>query len=198
MKDILIFMGQSASGKDTLVNELQDKFGWHMCTSYTTRPKRINEQEGVEYFFLDNNDEFNELFESGEMFEKTQYQTSDKLWLYGIGEKSIVNDNINMMILNPHGVSQILENDKLKDRVLIFYLNVDFETRFFRYLNRNVLDDKGKIEFIDRILRDDRDFMGITKQFSNIYELKSYDLKDNVNKVEMILKAKNDFYRWID
>jgi len=181
-KDIIIFMGKTCSGKDTLVKKIQEKYGYNICISYTTRKMRKNESNGKEYIFLKSNQEFNQLISDGILFEKTEYITNDRLLLYGIGEKSFVENNINMMILNPHGAKQILDNPKFKDRVILFYLDIDLQTRFFRYLDRDFITDNNKIELVDRILRDEKDFLDIEHQFPDVIKID----KNDINNVELI------------
>lgn len=153
----VIICGESCSGKDSVMNILVNEYGYHKMVSYTTRPKREGEIEGVDYFFLDSNEEFNKLLEQGVLFEKTEYQTNMNLWLYGLGVNSIKENCINALILNPHGISQIKDLPQFKNHK-IFYITADTMTRIKRYLNRDNVDDKHKIELIDRLLRDDKDF----------------------------------------
>ncbi len=49
---LLLVLGRTASGKDTLVNKLCERTGLKAITSYTTRPRREN--EGNTHIFVDN------------------------------------------------------------------------------------------------------------------------------------------------
>lgn len=51
---LLVVTGPSGAGKDTLVNRLlQDpQLGYKRIVTYTDRPRRPNEVEGVDYFFI--------------------------------------------------------------------------------------------------------------------------------------------------
>ena len=55
MGKIYYLMGKSASGKDTVYEQLlaDETLGLHRIVLYTTRPARTGEQEGVEYHFTD-------------------------------------------------------------------------------------------------------------------------------------------------
>lgn len=155
----VILCGAMASGKDSVMNILVDKYGYHKMVSYTTRPRREGEIEGVDYFFLDNNEEFNQLLEQGVLFEKTEYHTHMGDWYYGLGIDSIKENCINALILNPHGISQIKDLPQFKHHK-IFYLHAETMTIVKRYLARDIESDKQKIELVDRLLRDDKDFNG--------------------------------------
>ena len=49
---IMVLVGASASGKDTIMNRLIKEFNVKPIISYTTRPIRDCEQEGREYHFI--------------------------------------------------------------------------------------------------------------------------------------------------
>ena len=52
MGKIFYVMGKSASGKDTIYKKLLERFpGLKTVVTYTTRPIRDGETEGVEYHF---------------------------------------------------------------------------------------------------------------------------------------------------
>ena len=55
MGRLFVFMGKSASGKDTLYGELLARYPEiHAVIPYTTRPIRDGETEGVEYYYGQN------------------------------------------------------------------------------------------------------------------------------------------------
>ena len=184
MNKIVVLSAPSSAGKDYIAKKLQEKFNWHFAISYTTRPMRDREQEGKEYYFLEDNKEFEKLYNSGFLFERTEYNSHGDVWMYGLGKKSFVNNNVTICILNPFGIRQLLESE-LSDRLEIFYVYCDFETRFFRALNRTTLDDDGKIELIDRVIRDEHDFKDFHEKYggniiNNENETDIDDICDNI------------------
>jgi len=54
---IVLLVGVSGAGKDTIKHKLLDRGGYHHIVSHTTRPLRLNqgvmETDGVEYHFID-------------------------------------------------------------------------------------------------------------------------------------------------
>ena len=58
MGKIFCLMGKSSSGKDTIFSKIKNDKDLNLkpVVSYTTRPKRINETQGVEYFFINKED----------------------------------------------------------------------------------------------------------------------------------------------
>ncbi|NTV78326.1 MAG: guanylate kinase, partial [Clostridiales bacterium] len=55
MGKIFYLMGPSSSGKDTIYKRLlgEKELELHTLVTYTTRPIRVGETEGVEYHFTD-------------------------------------------------------------------------------------------------------------------------------------------------
>ena len=53
MKNIFVFVGESGSGKTTIIMELIKKYPnkFKKIVTYTSRSKRVNEINGVDYFF---------------------------------------------------------------------------------------------------------------------------------------------------
>ena len=74
MNRIFYIIGKSASGKDTMYSRIVAELGLLPIVLYTTRPVRSNEQEGVEYHFVDA-ERFREMEESGKVIESRTYHT---------------------------------------------------------------------------------------------------------------------------
>ncbi len=63
--DMVLFVGPSASGRNTIINELLQTSGYHYIVSDTTRAPRVNdgvsEQNGVQYWFRSEEEVLNDL-----------------------------------------------------------------------------------------------------------------------------------------
>lgn len=96
----LLFLGPSGVGKDTIINRLIDSYPniFYKLPSYTTRPMRPGEKEGVDYFFI-NEEEFHKKEKEGKLFGikkyNNNYYASDKELL-----KEHINKNDKIIILN--------------------------------------------------------------------------------------------------
>ena len=53
---MIVIVGESASGKSTVEKILNEKYGMRKVVSYTTRPPRDTEVNGVDYNFISMND----------------------------------------------------------------------------------------------------------------------------------------------
>lgn len=71
---LIVLSGVSGVGKNTILKELfkHEDLNLIYSVSMTTRPKRFNEVEGVNYFFR-TNEEFDEAIEKGELLEWAEF-----------------------------------------------------------------------------------------------------------------------------
>lgn len=75
-------MGKSASGKDTIFKKILDTSKeLNTIVSYTTRPIRDGEIEGVEYHFVDEN-YYQQMKRDGKVVESRTYKTVMGPWTY--------------------------------------------------------------------------------------------------------------------
>ena len=100
----LMILGPSAVGKDTMINRLKKKYPnvVNKLPSYTTRPKREGEIEGVDYYFV----------------TKEEFQIMrDKGCLFGIQEY-----NKNYYASNRDKLKEVMAN---KNRIIILNFNIE-------------------------------------------------------------------------
>lgn len=83
MNHIFYIMGKSASGKDTIYRELLHEFEGKLnkIVLYTTRPMREGEQEGREYFFVDET-RYQQFAWENKLIEERAYSTIHGIWRY--------------------------------------------------------------------------------------------------------------------
>ncbi len=151
---MLIMVGASATGKTEIAKLLINKFDFKKMITYTTRPKRENEVNGVDYHFVTVK-EFKEKEQNHDFFETTLYNNN----YYGTAFKDCANDKV--LIVDANGANAIYS--KLPNEVTIFYLHAPYEIREQRMIARG--DNPNLIE--QRLVNDDR--------LLNINLLKHYD-----------------------
>lgn len=185
---IVVLLGESCSGKDSILNELVRRFGFNKAVSYTTRPIRDGEVDGKDYFFLDSNKTFNSMLDDGTMLEKTEYHTEIGKWMYGLSLDSFTDRCTNITIVNPDGMRQMMNNNQIKDRLVPFYITAPFEERFFRYLQRDTMNPSHKIELVDRFIRDTEDFKEVEREFDlvSFENNNKTDINDIVDQIEWL------------
>ncbi len=76
-KQLLVIAGPTAVGESTFTNELVQSFDYFTkAVSATTRPPRLNEKHGVDYYFFDKEKFFEEV-ENGNILEWTHVKNRD-------------------------------------------------------------------------------------------------------------------------
>ena len=160
MFPIVVLVGKSGSGKSVIEKKLVERFNWNKVISFTTRPMRDGEIDGVDYYFIEEC-LFQEYINNNELIEKAEYRN----WHYGIHKSEIVNDNINIIVAEPHGYHQI--KNKYSDRVIGFYVECDDAERILRMLKREINSNNLKSvveEIIRRYPNDEIDFKEVYRE----------------------------------
>lgn len=124
---MIILVGESGSGKSTIETLLQEILGFNKVISYTTRPLREGEVNGVNYHYVSVH-EFAKLVCSDFFAETVEYRGN----YYGMAKKDCKDDVV--VVVEPNGLRQI---KKIKGLNLItIYLEVPEKVRAVRMLER--------------------------------------------------------------
>ena len=158
---IIVLLGASGSGKSTLEHELATHHGFEKIISYTTRQPRESEENGKDYYFVDN-DTFNEILDRGLFAEHDEYSQNR---LYGTLKSDYVEGNM-VVVLTPNGLRQLKKNCPNED-IFTVLVESSLGTRIKRYIdrcdvNKFNFDDAGEI--FERINRDFGMFLGLDKE----------------------------------
>lgn len=150
---MLVLCGKSAVGKNFLLNELINQ-GMKRVTTYTTRPMRDEEEDGVDYHFI-SDCFFNKLQLENYFAETAEYNVANgSIWKYGSAACDYTNSDNSVIILNPDGIKQI---KKKNIPVIIVFLDASKEVRIQRLKMRG--DDEDEMK--RRMKADDKDFADI-------------------------------------
>lgn len=154
--------GKSASGKDTTATRLVDEYiemgiPVNKVVSYTTRPPREGEIDGVDYYFVDL-ETFIDMQYDNKFIEHTKFRG----WRYGTAFNSLRDDCINICVLNPVGMTKLQKLCPWSLKCELFYLKVPFYVRLKRSIKR---EHTFKWEFIRRAFADWEDFSGYDDYF---------------------------------
>lgn len=178
---LIILIGKTSSGK-TLIREKLSAKGYKPLVTWTTRPMRDDEKDGVDYHFV-SEEEFFDLKGNGFFAETKCYETVFGKWYYGCSIKEYDCGNA-CIILTPDGLRDILW--QLKDidyKAIYVYSNNETIRR------RLKLRGDNKEEAERRISHDNEDFKGIEFLVDKIIYNNEEDNIDEV--VEKILKVIN-------
>lgn len=173
-KIILAIVGPSASGKDTLAKELAFKLNCKMFISDTTRPRRKNEVDGIDYHFI-SNQEFLDNIDNNKYLEWTSF----KGWFYGT-PKNQLTDLITVGVFNVEGLSYLYRKNP-DIEIIPIYLNDRYITRLKRSIKR---EKRFKVEYLRRGIVDAMDFTNF-KNYLKCYN-KYINMSDNDWTIEQM------------
>lgn len=179
---LLCVMGRTSCGKDTLVGRLCERTGLTAITSYTTRPRRNNEEDA-------------HIFSTREIYEQMQadgnvaayteiagnvyWTTIDQLYQHSI------------YIIDPYGVETLRQLNLPNLRLVTVYINTPDEIRKDRALNKRGDD---RLTFMKRDIAEREQFRVMLKNadfdysISNIEWPKAYSVLRHISDIEGVWK----------
>lgn len=186
MNKLYILCGKSASGKDTILKEIQKEFSMLPVISTTTRPMRPNEHEGVEYFFI-STDTFLNMEANNEFIETRTYNTIENglpsVWYYGISKQAIdLSKGDHIVIVDLNGLEELKK--EFKEEVVSIYIFIDDEERERRAMNRQGFE---KAEWDRRLIDDNKQFASDRIKRDVDFIVHNTDLQEAVKNVKNII-----------
>lgn len=176
MGKIFYLMGKSASGKDTIYKKVKEQLPkLKTIVIYTTRPIREGEQNGVEYFFVDDN-RLQELQEAGKVIELREYNTVHGIWKYFTADDGQFDREDHLIAIGTLESYVQLRKYFGDEKLVPIYIEVEDGLRLERALSRERQQREPKYEELcRRFLADAADFSvdklseaGITQKYFNI------------------------------
>lgn len=171
-KKLICVVGETKSGKDNTVGiaellsrDFGDDIQLNEIRSYTTRPKRDNEENGREHFFI-SEERARELLANNEVLAYTKIEdpeSGNKGYEYFTLLSQL--DYGNIYIIDPKGIES-LEKHRDKIDFISVYIHSPFFIRRFRA--RHFSDFKS--EYFARVLNE-------RKQFREFRKKKKYDYR---------------------
>lgn len=160
MGKIFYLMGKSASGKDTIYKRLLNECpGLRPLILYTTRPMRDGESQGMEYYFV-SQEELKNFEDAGKIIELRKYQTVAGIWSYA----TIDNGELGYNHENYLAIGTLESYKKMldyfgKDIIIPIYIVVEDGLRLERALIRERQQKvPNYMELCRRFLADEKDF----------------------------------------
>lgn len=186
MRKLFTIMGKASTGKDTLTKMLHEKMELPIALSFTTRPMRNGETQGVEYDFITEKD-FWDMHGCDLLAEYTSYDVAGgETWYYGLTREELEKSDYVLVIVNPDGFNQIKEI--YGDKVCSILIDAPADVRIKRYLDRDIVTETKAEECCRRFLADQKDFKDMVTNYTvmNIGELETV-YKELESKIRMEL-----------
>ena len=177
---LIVFSAASGAGKTTIVKQILKEYPQIIFSiSSTTRPKRESETNGVEYFFL-SEEEFKNKIENDEFVEW------EKFYDYYYGTlKSFINTNIESgkTVLLELDVKGALTIKRLYPYAHLIYISPpSFEELVNRLRQRNTESETDFQKRIDRAKME----LGLKDKFDFIIE--NHKLETAINEAKSLVK----------
>lgn len=170
MSKIFCLMGKSCSGKDTIFRVLKQSEFLRPIVIYTTRPKRDNEEQGREYFFIDE-EKLKEYKLNNKVIEQRVYHTVNGPWHYAtIDDGQFASDGNYIMIVTLEAYTNLVKYFG-QEQVVPIYIDVEDGIRLERALKREQEQSKPNYdELCRRFLADNKDFSKENLEKANVYK----------------------------
>ncbi len=175
-------MGKSSTGKDTIFKRLLKDETLHLnnLVSYTTRPIRENETDGVEYHFVDDKTR-DELKAAGKIIELRRYDTCYGPWDYFTVDDNVFIDEKDYIIIGTLESYEKMCEYYGNTRIMPIYIEVEDGVRLQRALNRERKQNSPRYdEMCRRFLTDTEDF---SKDKLEKAGVKKVFVNNNINRV---------------
>lgn len=192
MGKIFYLMGKSASGKDTIYKKVKEQLPeLKTIVIYTTRPIREGEQDGVEYFFVDD-EKLDELQQTGKVIELREYNTVHGIWKYFTADDGQFDREDHLIAIGTLESYVQLRKYFGDEKIIPIYIEVEDGLRLGRALARERQQKQPKYEELcRRFLADAADFSvdklneaGITQKYFNI------DMDKCINEILLGIREK--------
>ena len=189
-------MGKSATGKDTIYQEIlkQKQLKLKNIIPYTTRPIRDGEIEGENYFFCDEK-KVEMLEKENKIIELRAYNTVYGVWKYFTADDGQIKLDCGNYILIGTLETYLKIRDYFgREKVIPIYIEVEDGERLLRAIGREKQQEVPKYEeMCRRFIADSADFSEenlkkaqIDKRFENT------TLYDVVNEITEYIKGEID------
>ena len=180
---LIVISGPSGVGKDSVLEEMKLRgLPFHFVITATTRPPRPEEEDGVDYFFL-SQDEFARMIDEGELLEYAVVYQDYKGIPKSQVRKALASGKNVIMRIDVQGAETV--RSLAKDALLIF-LTPQNEDELVKRLQKRNTEDNESLKL--RIATTRQEYKKIDL-FDYIVVNKDEQLSVTVDMIEAIIKA---------
>ncbi len=204
MKYNIVISGPSGAGKGTLINKiLSTSDEYYKVVSCTTRKKRPEEIDGINYHFL-NFDNFKQKVRNKEFFEVVEYDQNyygilnssfnilnkniifDVVVGSGLNIKTHYPENTVLIYILPESLAMLNKQrgDRGSDRLLIDMNEIEIAKKYDYLIKNNTVDNMYKqfCNIMEVIMNN--------SMYNNIEFIDNYYCKSNLNKKLLLKRGK--------
>ena len=189
--NVIVLVGKSCAGKDSVRRELEKK-GWENIVSYTSRPMRDNEVDGVDYNFVKHST-FEDMITNNKMIEWRTYTSGIKnipvKWYYGLKKENLNPNGCYVVVLDLDGTENFLKYYG-KENCFVVYMCCPKEERKRRAIERGSFDIS---EWKRRLVSDERDFK--SKRLKKLVDFTVVNMNNNLEDLPRIASILNKVYK---
>jgi guanylate kinase len=140
---LIVISGPSGVGKDVAINCMKEAgHSFHFVVTATSRPRRPDEVNGVDYFFL-SKDEFEEMIEKGELLEYAVVYGDYKGIPKQQVRQALASGKDVMMRIDVQGATTIR---RLAPEAVLIYLSAESEQALIRRLKQRKTDSEEQLK----------------------------------------------------
>ncbi len=190
---IFYIMGKSSSGKDTIFKRLlaDDNLRLKQMVPYTTRPIRVGEQSGEEYYFV-TEQEMLQMEQDGRVIERRSYDTVHGVWHYFTAKPEDMDMSKHYILIGTVESYCKVRDYFGEDKVEPIYIYVEDGVRLQRALDREKTQSNPRYEeMCRRFLADAVDFSQEKLDAANI--IKKYENTELDQCITQLKKVINSF-----
>ena len=193
MKTLFCIAGETASGKDSLSNKLIKEYPhlFRAVCSYATRPKRDNEEDGKEHYFV-SQEYFNnlkmELEKNNSLVAYTKITSKDNPNGYEYMASADELEKANIYIIDPAGIKYLKENfsDRV-GRIVVIYITAHLDDRIKRAKERSDFNTAFK----NRVMNEFEQFLdfNLKKEYDYIIHNDDYTFDKSYDMLKHIVNV---------
>lgn len=180
---IICIVGKTASGKDTVTAYLKRKYGIPQVCSYTTRPMRTYERNGVEHYFVSKK-EFDKVLNTEHVLAYTQF---DKTGIEYCATIEGMKAPLMSYIIDPNGIAYMQQFKNQIECKSVYIYVPDTEL-----LDRALLRGDNIETVYQRMDSEHRQFNDFYRQKKYDYLIENHDLRKTYEAIDDIM-AKLDW-----
>ncbi len=182
---LIVISGPSGVGKDTVIDRMKERgLPFHFVVTANTRPRRPNEIDGVDYFFV-SHEEFERMVENDELFEHAVVYEDLKGVPKHQVEEALNSGNDVIMRLDVQGAETV--RAKCPEALLIFLSTRNEEELFERLKARRTETDESLSLRFDAALKE-FDRLG---SFDYYVVNAEHKLDETVDTIQSIIKSEH-------